>query len=118
MVDYDEALKEFNADNARRFSLPGTPRHGDEEPHSFEASDEENQLGELVSSDARKRRSLKKKLRKLRRLFMRKEKRETRRTLDEDQTDLLPFDPSEGKESSKRDDGLEDDQSLVLFCVV
>lgn len=98
-VDYDSALQDFNAENSRRYSQPGTPLQNKNEPQSFEASDDEVQLGEIVSSETKKRRSLKKKLKKLRRLFLRKDKKEVRRTLDEG-TELLPFE-AEDKESSK-----------------
>jgi hypothetical protein len=102
-VDYDSALHDFNAENTRRFSLPETPLQNKREPQSFEASDDdETALGEIVSSETKKSRSLKRKLKRLRRLFLRKDKREVKRTLDEN-TGLLPLETGD-KESSKQKD--------------
>ena len=95
-VDYDSALQDFNAENSRRFSLPGTPLQQKNEAQSFEVSEgEDGEAGDVVPSETRKRRSLKKKLKKLRRLFLRKEKKDPEETAE-----LLPVDNTE-KESSK-----------------
>ncbi len=101
-VDYDSALQDFNAENTRHFSLPGTPREDTAGQESFEASEGEGELSALVSSsEAKKRRSFKKKLKKLRRLFLRKDKKEVRRTLLDENTELLPFEADNNKDSSK-----------------
>lgn len=95
-TDYDSALQEFNAENFRRDSLPGTPRHdskGEADADSFEPSDEEILEGNENSS--KKRRSFRKKLKKLRRIFLRKDKRKQAAIESTETDELLGFDEKE-----------------------